>query len=922
TDEELSGDYVSSICEDNVGNIWIGTDNGITIYDKTQAINAEEAYTYLNIEKGLIIDNITVVQSVLDNEIWIGTRGAGIVIIKIIEGISINELETIHDAVSTIITTEDGLSSNGINSIFEDDNNTIWIGTSTGGVTKFIPDEGPRNNDAALHNGTFKVLSTPQGLNYHKVNVVFQDREGNYWIGTEVGLNRYRSDKFQIYDDADGLANNIIWSIIQDKRGNLWMGTNNGVSQMSMNESGSYSVENYNTSDGLVQEVILAVCEDDNGNIWFGSASNGVSKLTSEGKFKTYNVGNGLADNTVYSIAKAGNGDVWFGTKKGASRYSPATESFETFTAKDGLGGNNIYRVYADSKGKIWFGVLGGALSVYDGASFTSFKDKEGIGSNFVLSISEDGAGNIWLGIYGSGLLKYDGSDFVKYTQADGLSSESPSLIIADNEDNIWVGSSKGLDKLSHGTNSFATFGKKEGFLGIETNANSVCKDSQGNLWFGTIMGLVKYDPNQDIPNQIPPSVYLESMRIKLKEAELLKAAVYEYDQNHFTFDYLGISLTNPGEVVYSYKLEGFDEEWTPISKKNSATYSNLPHGKFDFRIKAANAEGIWSEPTSTYSFIVTPPFWKTIWFYAICVVLGVLGIFIFDKVRTASLKKEKRILEDKVSERTAELAVKNEELAEINEDITASIRYAKRIQEAILPPISIITKHYPESFVYYQPKDIVSGDFYWMDQIGDKLMVAAVDCTGHGVPGAFMSIIGNNLLSDYVNKQKMTTPSKILDSLSQGVYDTLRQSEEDQDAVKDAMDLAFCSIDIKTNKLQFAAAYNPLYLVRNGEIIETKADRKAIGQPVVDGMQESFSNHEIDLQKGDTLYIFSDGYVDQFGGKKGKKFMGRRFRQMILDINDKNMKEQEAFIGARLTKWRGERDQVDDVLVIGIKIQ
>jgi len=177
SDEELSGDYVSSICEDNVGNIWIGTDNGITIYDKTQAINAEEAYTYLNIEKGLIIDNITVVQSVLDNEIWIGTRGAGIVIIKITEGISINELETIHDAVSTIITTEDGLSSNGINSIFEDDNNTIWIGTSTGGVTKFIPDEGPRNNDDALRNGTFKVLSTPQGLNYHKVNVVFQDRE-------------------------------------------------------------------------------------------------------------------------------------------------------------------------------------------------------------------------------------------------------------------------------------------------------------------------------------------------------------------------------------------------------------------------------------------------------------------------------------------------------------------------------------------------------------------------------------------------------------------------------------------------------------------------------------------------------------------------------------------------------------------------
>jgi len=920
SDEELSGDYVSSISEDNQGNIWIGTDNGITIYDKKQAINSEEAYTYLNIEKGLVVDNITVVQSVLEDEIWVGTEGAGIVVIKLPTDVPITELESIHDAISTIITTEDGLSSNSITTIFEDNDNTIWIGTATGGVTKFIPGEGPRNSDESLKKGTYRVLSTPQGLNYHKVNTIFQDIEGNYWIGTEIGLNRYRSDKFQIYDEADGLANNIIWSVIQDKRGNLWMGTNNGVSQMSVTESGSFSIENYNRANGLVQDVILAVCEDDDENIWFGSASKGVSRLSREGKFKSYNTEDGLADNTVYSIAKDQNGAVWFGTKRGVSRFDSETESFETFTSKDGLGGDNIYRVYADSKGKVWFGVLGGALSVYDGTHFTNFKDLEGISNNFVLSITEDGLGNIWLGIYGSGLYKYDGSEFTKYTQAHGLSSESPSLIMADNENNMWIGSSKGLDKFDQETGAITTFGKKEGFLGIETNANAVCKDNQGNLWFGTIMGLVKYDPSQDIPNTIPPVVSLSSMRIKLKEVEFLKAAVYNYDLNHFTFDYLGISLTNPDDVIYSCKLEGFDEEWTPISKKSSATYSNLPHGDFEFLIKAANAEGVWSEPVSTYKFTITPPFWKTMWFYAICIVVAALGIFTFDKIRTANLKKEKKILEDKVQERTAELAIKNEELAEKNEDITASIRYAKRIQEAILPPISIITKHYPESFVFYQPKDIVSGDFYWMDQIGDQLMVAAVDCTGHGVPGAFMSIIGNNLLSDFVNKQKMTTPAKILDSLSKGVYETLRQSEDEHN-VKDAMDLAFCSIDTKTNKLQFAGAYNPLYLVRNNEILETKADRKAIGQHGDSPDRGSYSNNEIDLKKGDTLYIFSDGYVDQFGGKKGKKFMGKRFRQMILDINDKSMSEQEKFMGERLTKWRGGRDQVDDILVIGIKI-
>ena len=205
------------------------------------------------------------------------------------------------------------------------------------------------------------------------------------------------------------------------------------------------------------------------------------------------------------------------------------------------------------------------------------------------------------------------------------------------------------------------------------------------------------------------------------------------------------------------------------------------------------------------------------------------------------------------------------------------------------------------------------------MEQHNGTLLFTVVDCTGHGVPGAFMSIIGNNILTDVVGKQQITRPADILAELSKGVFETLRQTVEDNE-VKDAMDLAFCAIDIKTNKLQFAAAYNPLFLVRNGEILETKADRLAIGAYQIEE-KFSYTNHELDLQKGDTIYIFSDGFVDQFGGKKGKKFMNKRFKKMLLGMQDMNMSDQEKYLDERLLKWRGEQDQVDDILVMGLRI-
>ncbi|HXA01520.1 MAG TPA: SpoIIE family protein phosphatase, partial [Cytophagaceae bacterium] len=243
-------------------------------------------------------------------------------------------------------------------------------------------------------------------------------------------------------------------------------------------------------------------------------------------------------------------------------------------------------------------------------------------------------------------------------------------------------------------------------------------------------------------------------------------------------------------------------------------------------------------------------------------------------------LKENERILEAKVIERTeqvvkqkAEIEEKNNKLEDLYKNVTDSIKYAKHIQESILPAEQFIKKSLPEFFIFYRPKDIVSGDFYWFNIKKDSFFISAVDCTGHGVPGAFMSIVGYNHLNQSLEKENVTAAS-LLDGLNQGVSKTLHMSSEGY-TVKDGMDIALCGVDMKRRKLQFAGAYNPLYIVRDGKFSEIKADKFPIGSYMED--PRDYTNHEMDIQSGDTFYIFTDGYADQFGGPHGKKFMYKK---------------------------------------------
>jgi serine phosphatase RsbU (regulator of sigma subunit) len=300
---------------------------------------------------------------------------------------------------------------------------------------------------------------------------------------------------------------------------------------------------------------------------------------------------------------------------------------------------------------------------------------------------------------------------------------------------------------------------------------------------------------------------------------------------------------------------------------------------------------------------------------------VGIFLVFVFNRLQVT--KKQKLVIEtqkQEVEQQKEVVELAHHELEEKNQEITDSIQYAKRIQNAILPPLKVVKEYLTESFILYKPKDIVAGDFYWLESVAPtsknettKILFAAADCTGHGVPGAMVSVVCNNGLNRSVREYGLTDPGEILNKTREIVIAEFEKSEEE---VKDGMDIAICSLDGTT--LKYAGAHNPLWIVRDGELLETKANKQPIGK--FDN-PEPYTTHTIELQKGDSLYIFSDGYADQFGGEKGKKLKTANFKKLLLSIQNESMERQNQLIDEAFENWKGNLEQLDDVCIIGVKI-
>jgi len=485
----------------------------------------------------------------------------------------------------------------------------------------------------------------------------------------------------------------------------------------------------------------------------------------------------------------------------------------------------------------------------------------------------------------------------------------------------------------------------------LECNFNSAIKDDEGKLWFGTVKGVTTFNPHFEKTNYQEPTCLITDIKLFFEKVDLSPYAArldslsglpvnlkLPYTKNHVTIDFIGISQTNPDKVKYQFKLDGVDGDWVPVTSKTEVTYSSLQPGNYTFYLKAMNNDGVWNKEPLQFKFTVLSPWYKTWWFYTICIIVALASIYGYNTYKTQKLYADKVKLEKQVASRTRELREEKQKVELINKEVieqkatiehknlemTDSIKYAKNIQEALLPAITGLKKDFPESFVLYMPKDIVSGDFYWFANRDGKNLFAAADCTGHGVPGAFMSIIGNSLLNEIVGEQHVYQPAEILNNLHVGVKTALNHNKGEFER-RDGMDIALCSFNKENMMLDYAGANRALWIYRKGttekaEII--KPDKNPIGGIEHDfEVKRQFTNHSIQLQKGDCVYIFSDGYADQFGGEKGKKFMVANLQRTFSEITDKPMEEQYEHLRKVFTDWRGGYEQIDDVLVIGVRV-
>ncbi len=453
------------------------------------------------------------------------------------------------------------------------------------------------------------------------------------------------------------------------------------------------------------------------------------------------------------------------------------------------------------------------------------------------------------------------------------------------------------------------------------SRASDLFIDGPANILFiSTEEGLVTFDLNYKEKAEGSYSCVIRSILDSDNEliydggfrSEKLEKMTFDldYENNSIMVNVSAPYFSFSEKVYYSAILEGFDKNWSEWSENVSYTYSQIPEGDYVFRIKSKTS-GELNAKESSFILHVNPPWFRSFGAYIIYVLFILTALLVVLNIirNNRIIKSQKK----EVEEQKVEIETAHEELEETHKEIKDSIAYAKRIQSAILPPARLVKEYLKESFILYKPKDVVAGDFYWMEPVDRKVIFAAADCTGHGVPGAMVSVICNGALNRSVREFGLVDPGQILDKAREIVIQEFEKSDEE---VKDGMDIALCSLE--GNKLHYAGAHNPLWIIRAGEIIETKANKQPIGK--FDKL-EPYNTHSIDLESGDTLYIFSDGYVDQFGGEKGKKFKSKAFRELLISIQSQNMEEQKISLDNAFEEWRGTYEQVDDVCVIGVRV-
>lgn len=825
-----------------------------------------------------------------------------------------------------------------VNAVYADKRGRIWVGTKKG-LEKFRPEN-------MVHEIVRRKPSDEHSVVPYEVASVIEDASGLIWVGTRFnGLFKLstKPPKFSSIAESDSkdwpLRCYNIQSVYFDNHGKVWMGTLTSGVYVLDRETRTFrnftmNKEQYRNED----DAVYSIFKDDNGQFWFGTNSGVYIIGADQREVEEFNYGYDakyttlLKNNQVMAIVKDKTGALWFGTHFGLYRY--LNGRILSFFKEDhrNLLSDEINVLLPDNGQRVWIGT-GEGLCYYDLRTgllnpVTLSKPLPELNQQ-VLSLEMDQASRLWVGTRsGMFILEEDSASVFKARIIEGLKDEMVSGILVDRAYRVWLSSGKGISFLTP-DESLQNFDVSDGIPGHVFNQGSVFKSPTGELFFGSVSGLCWINPDSISYNLHRPRIAITGISICIKGDchnvfyDGMSCAKIKYRPGMMMeVNFAALEYTHPGKNHFRIMLEGYDKDWRPVTKSNQVTFSNIMPGEYKLKIIASNNDLTWNTEPLEFPLIIDPPLWMTGYAYAFYLLVIVFVIQMFVNYRIRHYRKANRTLTEKTQDKKR-IEAQRETLSRINQSLTDSISYATRIQSAMIPTEKRLKESLPKSFVYFRPRDMVSGDFYYVFDNGVKTYIAVVDCTGHGVPGAFMSIIGMDLLKSVIEGRNEENPARILEIMNVELERTLNSDpavyDEGLITLRDGMDMGLCVIDHQNGILDYAGAVNELYLIRNNEILTYKGNRYPLGR-FTEQSAAAFDTVRIMVEKNDMIYLFSDGYVDQFGGPDMKKFKYRRFRHLLLNIHQLSSDDQKAILHQKLEEWKGENEQVDDIIILGFR--
>lgn len=931
---------VTSLSFSMEGSLYIGTKQaGIIKYQKNDTEKAK--LRLIDTRNGLLTNEVNAVFCDREDNLWVATSKA---------------LSEMYQSRIHYLTTKDGLLSDKILSVFIDSKNNYWIGTDKGLVKYTLLSDG----ETRIKN-YFLTDAMPE----KQITCIHEDKQGIMWFGS-YGQGLYRFDpiteKNTVISQKQGIAYDNISAITSDAENNIWVSTlGGGISKVS-SVNGKLQISNYSSLNGLPGDYIYDVFVDSKNKLWVATDGEGVATLDGS-SFTNISDKLNIQGKTVYTITEDKSGKIWFNSAEGIYKYDPALTDTKAaiinYSVKNGLRDNNPPVLTSAENTILTVNTKGIDVLEIASGEFNYFSLPE-IEASLNASFA-DKEGNVLIGS-GSGVaifrLKQIPSDTVTplvqisnmFVQSQPFPLDSTKYFsykqnnFVFNFSTIWLRSSEKIkirfklegsdpdyiesesrnatySNLSSGNYTFSiSAANEEGIWSQPVHFSfTIATPVWQRWWFWVLLAGVAvsliYAFIQYRLKTLQREKHVLEEKVQVRTAEIRKQSEIIAAKN-IELEYLSIVARETGNPIIIMDAEGH-LEWVNYSFEalNGLTLQELKKLKGDTIYDISNnpdIRAIFDSCIHSRNAVVYEskninkkgnPTWESSTLTPI-----------FDENK----KLQKLVIIDTDA---TERKLTEEIIRRKNKDITDSIEYAKKIQTSILPEISTIKQTLPESFVFYLQKDIVSGDFYWYTRKGDNAIIACVDCTGHGVPGAFMSLIGYNLLNHIVNDNNTDEPAKILNELNKGVINALYRNNPNN-TTKDGMDVAVCNIHLKTKEVQFAGAMRPLYIFRKGLFEEIKGDKMPIGTKDSEREHDiKYTNHCIQADDDTVFYIFSDGYADQFGGDKGKKMMTKNFKEILASLINKPLSEQKAAIVHHHKQWKGNYEQVDDILVIGFKL-